>query len=101
MRLKVIVTALVVTGLAGLLLLALQFRDVPPQNAPARVKAQYGQRLLVGFSLTAMVWLGAAWGAMLIARQARVEFIEGEREALKNLIEGSLKDHQNRANRSE
>jgi hypothetical protein len=48
-----------------------------------------------------MVWLGAAWGAMLIARQARVEFIEGEREALKNLIEGSLKDHQNRANRSE
>lgn len=101
MRLKIIVTALVITGLVGLLMLALQFRDIPPQNASAKVKAQYGQRLLVGFSATALVWLGAAWGAMLIARRARVEFIEGEREALKNLIEGSLQDHQNRANRSE
>lgn len=56
-------------------------------------RAEWGARALALFGVTTAVWLSVAGLAILVARQARQEFLAQSRENLKNLIEESLKDH--------
>jgi hypothetical protein len=94
MWLKVATTTFVVFGTAMLIWTFLLFGDAPASTAPRKEKAQYGVRLLTGFGVTAGSWVIAAGCAVAMARRARREFLESEAEALKSLIEGTLRDHE-------
>lgn len=96
MRLKTVTTALVVFGLALMLLWPFVLGERPAATAPRRAQAEYGVRLLTYFGVTAVTWLLVAGCAVMMVRQARREFLEKERQNLQALIEGTLRDHERR-----
>lgn len=93
MRLKVLTTALLITGV--LLMLGWPFivGSRPPRGTPKPEIARWGVRSLVYFGATSGVWLSAAVSAMLLAKKTKKEFLDQERKNLKDLIEGTLQDH--------
>lgn len=64
-----------------------------PVDPTRQELARYGVRALTYFGVTCIAFLGAATGAMLIARRMRREAREERMGAIKELIEGSLRDH--------
>lgn len=93
MRLKVLTTTLVVFGLLLLLAWPIAVGPRPAPNAPRRLKTEWGQRVLVYFGVTSGTWLATAASALLLARQARRQYLNQESHNLKSLIEGTLRDH--------
>lgn len=93
MRLKILTSTFLVAGV--LLMLAWPFAvgARPPVDATSALKVMWGKKALVYFLLTASTWLMTAMSAFLLARQSRKEFLEQERDNLKALIEGTLRDH--------
>jgi len=93
MRLKVLTTTLLIAGVVLLLVWPFVFNGRPRATASRLEKAQWGQRVLVYFGVTAGTWLATAFSAMMLARQTQRQFLTDERDNLKGLIEGTLRDH--------
>lgn len=92
MRLNVVTTTLLVFGVALLVCWPLVLGGRPPSSAP-RELANWGARALTYFLLTSMAFLSAAFGAVLIMRRNRLEFLQEAKHNVRDLIEGSLQDH--------
>lgn len=93
MRLKVATTACVLFGLALMIGWPWLVGPRPPASEGPRILAEYGQKLLIYFLLTAGVWLTVAILALIMARRARLDYLEEHREMTQRLIEETLKDH--------
>lgn len=93
MRLKIVTTALVIFGVLLLLCWPLVLGARPPADSSRQVLAQWGARSLTYFLVTSMVFLSAAFGAVLIMRRNRLKYLAEVRENVRELIEGSLHDH--------
>ncbi len=93
MFLKVLTTAFVVCGLA-LVLAMPSIVGAKPGGEDQLALAQYGTRLLTFFAVTSLVWIGAAVCAVLLARRARLQYLEEQHDNLTSLIEGTLRDHE-------
>ncbi len=93
MRLKVVTTALLVCGVLLLLCWPLILGEKPSPDAPRKELANWGARALTYFLLTSMAFLSAAFGAALIMRRNRQEFLLEAKRNVRDLIEGSLNDH--------
>ncbi|MCE9559359.1 MAG: hypothetical protein K8R88_10440 [Armatimonadetes bacterium] len=94
MRLKVITTASMITGLILLFMVPQIVGPRPPTTATRVAKAQFGLRYLEWFGATAFFFLLAAFLSILIIRQARKEILEDIKTNFTELVEGSLKDHE-------
>jgi hypothetical protein len=94
MRVKHVTIALFVAGFLLLLRLLFLLSDRPPETAARDVVSEYTLWLLVYFALTSFTFLGAAFASVLWARSAKNEFLKANKENLRDLIEGSLKDHE-------
>lgn len=93
--LKIITSAFVVAGFV--LMAALPFVYRHPGEGASRVElANFGKFLLAYIALTCFVWLGAAMSAVFLIRKRVKELREIEEQNLRELVEGSLKDHQRR-----
>lgn len=101
MRLKVVTTVFVIVGLLLLVGWPFFLGERPGEEATQLARAQFATRLLIYFAITCFVWLGAAFCAVLLMRQTRKEFLEEERDNVKELIEGMRKDHQSKANQQD
>ncbi len=93
MRARVVTTSLLILGLILLLAWPFVVGGRPAETAPRREMAEYGLRVLIYFGLTCATFLGAAIGALVVARRAREEFLEKQSENLNDLLEGTLRDH--------
>jgi len=96
MRLKVLTTALVVFGIVLMVGWPWLVGPKPPAEAGTQALATYGQRLMIYFLVTVSTWITVAVLALIIARRARDEFLAEEKENLRQLIEGTLRDHERR-----
>ena len=101
MRLKVVTTAFVVIGLLLLIGWPFFLGERPGDEATRLARAEFASRLLIYFAVTCFVWLSAAFCAVMLMRQTRKEFLEEERDNVKELIEGMRKDHQQKAKQPE
>jgi len=95
MRLKTFVTACVIAGVV-LLLASPWVLGSRPKSNDRQELSRYGVRLSVFVMLSSITWAAAGIGSLLIIRQTRREFAEGKQELLRELIEGSLRDHEKR-----
>ncbi|MCH8978730.1 MAG: hypothetical protein IH945_05745 [Armatimonadetes bacterium] len=93
MLVKVVTTALALLGLAMLAGLPFVLRERPPDDDQAEL-AKYGAWLITYFGATCLIWLSAALSAMLVMRAARRQLVEDQKENLKGMIEGTLRDHE-------
>lgn len=66
----------------------------PAEGASTEELARFGVRGLVYFGVTASAFLIAAILAIRLARQMRQRYMEDAKENLKELVEGSLRDHE-------
>lgn len=95
MRLKVLTTIGVIVGVGLVLSWPWVMGPRPdPTEENKRAVADYAMRLLVYFGATALVWLGVAILALIMVRQARKQFVVEEKALVKELVEGTLKDHE-------
>ncbi len=83
-RARIITTALFIFGLATLLSYPMTVGVPPKKSASFVVRKQYATRLTIFFSVASFALLGAAIGAILIARDVRQKFAE---QALQNLAD--------------
>ena len=96
--LKIVTTGLLVAGLG--LLIAWPWIVGPRPVGAAKTEAErkelarYGLKALSYFAVTTSAFLGAAAGAVLIIRRTRREFVDHEKQIVRGLVEGSLKDHE-------
>lgn len=58
-----------------------------------RIVAEWGVKALIYFLLCCIAFLSSATGAWLIMRRTRREFTSMSRQNVKELVEGSLRDH--------
>lgn len=93
MFLKVLTTALVVCGLAMVFAVPYVLGSKPPTD-DQHALAQYGVRVLTYFGITCFVWIGAAACAVALMRRVRTEYLEDKGHNIKDLIEGTLRDHE-------
>lgn len=93
MFVKVVTTALVLLGLAMLVGLPFVLRERPTDGDQAAL-AKYGAWLITYFGATCLIWLSAALGAVLVMRNARRRLTEDQKENLRGMIEGTLRDHE-------
>ena len=93
MLVKVVTTALVLIGLAMLVGLPLVLRERPTDGDQAAL-AKYGAWLLTYFGVMCLIWLSAALCAVLVMRDARRRLAQEQRENLRGMIEGTLRDHE-------
>ncbi|MBL8060296.1 MAG: hypothetical protein JNK63_06230 [Chthonomonas sp.] len=94
MRLNVVTTSLLIFGVLLLLCWPIALGGRPSPDAPRAELANWGARALTYFLLTSMAFLSAAFGAVLIMRRNRREFLVEAKQNVRDLIEGSLKDHE-------
>ena len=93
MLLKVITTAFVVLG--ACLMVAFPFLLSAKPNGDDQLElARFGTRILTYFLVTCLVWIGAAVCAIILARRTKVEFLEGQQDNIRKLVEGAVKDHE-------
>ncbi len=95
-RLKILVIASIVTGFAMMLSWPWIVGKRPSKDAPRKELANYGVRLSIYFGLTCLPWLMAAGGCVFWIRQTRREFADREKDNMRELIEGTLRDHERR-----
>lgn len=93
MRLKIATTALLIFGLALLLLWPWVVGPRPPADAPKPELAAFAVRLMIYMGATILTFAVTAALALLVARQARKQYREEALANLRELIEGTLKDH--------
>lgn len=94
MRLKIVITACVITGIILMLGLPFVFKLHPGEHATRKALAAYGMQVLGYVSVTCAAWLSAAFGSALLLKKAKSEFMEKRSENLRQLVEGSLRDHE-------
>ncbi|MBS1712847.1 MAG: hypothetical protein JST30_00775 [Armatimonadetes bacterium] len=94
MRLKVLTTGFLVTGIVLMLCWPIVVGAKPPVDAGRPRLVQWGRRAILYFGVTAGVWVGTAFSALLLARQTRKEFLLSEKANLTGLVEGALRDHE-------
>jgi hypothetical protein len=85
-RLKIVTTALFVFGLGTLLSYPITVGSAPKRGAELTVRKAYAIRLAVFFGAACASLLGAATGAMLIARRLRREFADRSLQNLADLL---------------
>ena len=83
-RARIITTALFIFGIATLLSYPMTVGMPPKKSATFDVRRHYATRLTIFFSVASFALLGAAIGAVLIARDVRQKFAE---QALQNLAD--------------
>jgi len=66
------------------------------RSATNKELARYAIRVLCYVGATSTSFLLAALFASLAVRQAKREFLEAEKQNLRGLVEGSLRDHEKR-----
>ncbi|MBS1723512.1 MAG: hypothetical protein JSS66_11225 [Armatimonadetes bacterium] len=93
MRLKVLTTTLLIFGVLLLIVWPFTVGAPPVKSATRRAKVVWATNAWTYFTVTASTWVAVAASAVLLARQARREFLTEERKILQGLVEGSLKDH--------
>ncbi len=93
MPLRVATAALFIFGVLLLCSLMVLMPNRPPAEELRAVKI-HGLRTLILFLTTILVWFGAAVCAYLSIRTARRELAEMNERNLRELIEGTLKDHE-------
>ncbi|MCW5937820.1 MAG: hypothetical protein KIT11_11005 [Fimbriimonadaceae bacterium] len=93
MRLRIATTTFLVAGI--LLMIGWPFivGPAPRRDAPRSVQVAWGKRALAYFGVTSTVWLVTAACALGVIRQRRREIVEEQRRNLRELVEGSLRDH--------
>ena len=94
MRVKTVTIVLFFAAFLLLLRLLYLLYDRPPQDAGQDELSRYAIELLITFAFTAFTFLGAAFASVIWVRRAKEEFLKENRENLRELIEGSLKDHE-------
>jgi len=93
MLLKVLTTTFVIFGLG--LLVGLPFVMGHKPSGEDQVElARYGTRVLAYFGVTSLAWVTAAFCAVLLMRRTRKQYADEQKENLKGLIEGTLRDHE-------
>ncbi|MCH7944452.1 MAG: hypothetical protein IIC73_00320 [Armatimonadetes bacterium] len=92
MLVKVLTTALALLGLVMLAALPFVLRERPTDGDQAAL-AKYGAWLLTYFGVMCLIWLSAALCAVLVMRNARRRLTEDQKENLRGMIEGTLRDH--------
>jgi hypothetical protein len=93
MRLKVFVTGCVIAEFLLFLTAPLILGDKPGDEATKKEKANYGVKMLSLFGGAGIICVMAAGGAVILMRRTKQEYLEEQAENLKELVEGSLKDH--------
>ena len=93
MLLKVLTTAFVVLGI-GLMAAFPFLLGSKPGGDDQLGLARFGTRVLTHFLVTSAVWIGAATCAIVLARRTKREFLESQKENIRELVEGTLKDHE-------
>ena len=70
----------------------------PPKSAPVQAQIDFLTKgaIVVGISVVTFAFAGI--GAILIVRQARIEYQEARTEMLRQLIEGTQEDIRNKNN---
>ncbi|MBS1706682.1 MAG: hypothetical protein JST40_12480 [Armatimonadetes bacterium] len=94
MRLKIVTTILLILGVALLVAWPFVVGAPPPAGTDRHIVARYGMKLLLYFAATAFTFLGTAVCAIFVARNTKVEYLESQQGILKELIEGTLRDHE-------
>lgn len=89
--LKVLTTTFFVFGV-GLLLAWPWLLGAKPTTGRKEL-AEWGIKALLYFLFTTLAFLASAFGAWMIMRRQRQEFIAEAKENMQNLVEGTLKDH--------
>jgi hypothetical protein len=95
MRLRIFVTACVAIGIL-LLLSSPWVLGNRPKTQDKKELSRYGVRLSLFVMLSSVTWASAAIGSLVIIRRTRKEFAEHKVELMRELIEGSLRDHEQR-----
>ena len=95
MLLKVITTTLVITGLVLLLTIPFLMASKPVDGTDKEL-AEYSVKILLVFGATCISWLAAAISSVFLLRRTRKEFSANQKENMKGLIEGTLRDHENK-----
>jgi len=93
MRLKWATTVCLVFGILLMFSWPFFLGPRPPRNAPKLELAEYAQKYLLLFGITAFVFLLTAVFALLLVRQTRRDYLEQTRVNLQELVEGTLRDH--------
>lgn len=96
MKLKVFVTALFVTGILLALLASSIIGPAPDAKATRPETVSYLIRMGTYYLITALVFVVTAIAAMRLARREREAYARERHENLRELIEGSLQDHERR-----
>ncbi len=96
MRLKVLTTACLVTALVLMLFFPLLMTTRPGPSQPRLARRAFAVKCLSYIGLTIVVVAGAGAGSLLVMRQVRREYREQAMRNIKEMVEGTLTDHQNR-----
>lgn len=90
---KVLVTSCVIAGILLTIGFPLVMGNMPSEEASRQARADYAVMLLIYLAVTVAIWFTAAFGALALMKRARKEFLEENSENLRELVEGSLRDH--------
>ena len=93
MLLKVLTTAFVIMGFGLLVGLPFVISDRPSGEDQVEL-ARYGVLTLAYFGVSCLVWIAAAFCALLLMRRNRNELVESQKKNIESLIEGTLRDHE-------
>lgn len=96
MRLRVVVGGLLLAGVALMIFWPWFVGSPPPAQADKRALADYGLRAAAYVLAIALTFMLAALGAARIMKQVRDEYVRDAQENLRGLIEGTLRDHDER-----
>lgn len=93
MRLKIATTAFLLFGLVLLATWPWVVGPRPPADAPKPELAAFAVRLMIYMGATIVTFAVTAALALLVGRQARKQYRKEAIDNLRELIEGTLKDH--------
>lgn len=93
MLLKVLTTTFVIFGIGLLVGFPFVMGERPSGEDQVEL-ARYGARVLGYFGLACLSWIAAAFCAVLMMRRAKNEIADEQRENMKSMIEGTLRDHE-------
>lgn len=97
MRLRIATATLFLFGLALLVAWPWVVGQRPGLSEPLRERKEYVVRLGVYFLVSILTFFSAALCAYLLSRHARSELRKEAKENFKELIEGTLHDHQKKS----
>lgn len=95
-RLRIVTTVFFVFGIAAFLTYPISVGRAPDKSETLKVRKSYALKLTVYMAVVSFSLLGAAIGAILIARRTRREFAERSLENLAELITADVEAKPNR-----